>query len=49
MYNEDWENLSIEDQRLKLRWRDQLIDKCKDELISQINNNNERRWLLMMR
>ncbi len=49
MYNEDWESSSIEDQRLELRLRDQLIDKHKDELISQISDSNERRWLLMMR
>ncbi len=49
MYNEDWENLSIKDQRFELRWRDQLINKRRDELISQISDSNERRWLLMMK
>ncbi len=49
MYNEDWEDSSIEDQRLELKWRNQLIDKYKDELISQISDSNEWKWLLMMR
>ncbi len=49
MYNEDWENSSIKDQRLELRWRDQLINKCRNEFISQISNSNERRWLLTMK
>jgi len=49
MYNKDWENSSIKDQRLELKQRDQLINKRRDELISQISDSNKRRWLLMMR
>ena len=49
MYNEDWENSSIKDQRFELKWRNQLIDKRKDELISQISDSNEWRWLLMIK
>ena len=43
MYNEDWESSSIENQRFKFKWRDQLIDKHRDEFISQISDSNEQR------
>ncbi len=49
MYNKDWENSSIKDQRFKLKWRSQLINKCRDEFISQISDSNEWKWLLMMK